>query len=80
MKRDDILEKLNEIFRSVFDDESIILSDETTPNDIEDWDSLEQINIINAVQSEFKISLSIDEALSLLRVGDFVDCILNKLV
>ena len=41
MERTEVLEKLNDIFRGFFDDESIVLTDETTSDDIEDWDSFE---------------------------------------
>ena len=51
----DILKKLEVIFRDVFDDENIILTNETTANDIEDWDSLAQINLLVAIKKEFKI-------------------------
>jgi|GEM_PF-963570 len=55
----DILNKLQEIFRDVFDDETIILTNETTQDDIEDWDSLAQINIIVAIKKDFKIDLDV---------------------
>ena len=50
----DILEKLEIIFRDVFDDENIILTNETTANDIEDWDSLAQINLLVAIKKNSK--------------------------
>ena len=53
MTREYVYEKMNEIFRNVFDDESITLNDETNAEDIEDWDSLEQINLIVAIENEF---------------------------
>ena len=43
MTREAVFETLNEVFRDVFDDESISVTENTTSNDIEDWDSLEQI-------------------------------------
>ena len=46
MNREEVYGQLNEVFRDVFDDESIRVNDETTADDIEDWDSLEYINII----------------------------------
>ena len=57
MLRDDIVERLNEVFREVFDDETIQISDETVAADIEDWDSLEHINLILAVEKCFGIKL-----------------------
>ena len=51
MTREEIFDNLNEVFRDVFDDETITVSENTTSNDIEDWDSLEHINLIVAVES-----------------------------
>ena len=57
----DILKKLEVIFRDVFDDEDIVLTNETTANDIEDWDSLAQINLLVAIKKEFKINQPISK-------------------
>ena len=46
MTREAVFETLNEVFRDVFDDESISVTENTTSNDIEDWDSLEHINLL----------------------------------
>ena len=54
MTREQTFEKLNEVFRDVFDDDSICVTDTTTSDDIEDWDSLEHINLIAAVEQEFQ--------------------------
>ena len=58
MTRENVFEKLNEVFRDVFDDEEIVLTEETTSEDIEDWDSLEHINLIVAVEQCFGIKFS----------------------
>ena len=75
----DILNKLQEIFRDVFDDETIILKNETTQDDIEDWDSLAQINIIVAIKKDFKIDFSMEEIGKLKNVGEIVKKIEEKL-
>ena len=53
MSREEVFEKLNEVFRDVFDDEEITVTDATTADDIEEWDSLEHINLLAAVEQEF---------------------------
>ena len=53
MTREEVFATLNEVFQDVFDDESITVNEETTADDIEDWDSLEHINLIAAVEQEF---------------------------
>ncbi|MBE6632125.1 MAG: acyl carrier protein [Ruminococcaceae bacterium] len=77
MKRNEVYLKLNEVFRDVFDDDSITVNDSTTADDIEDWDSLEHINLMMAVQKAFKIKLSMGEISGLKNVGELVD-ILEK--
>ncbi len=79
MTREEIFEKLNTIFRDNFDDENITLSNETSSNDIEDWDSLEQINLVVAIQDEFGIKFNIDEVSAIENVGEMVDFILEKI-
>ena len=46
MTRKEIMDKVNEIFRDVFDDDSLVIVDSTNSDDIEDWDSLEHISLI----------------------------------
>lgn len=78
MKREEAFEKLTLIFRDNFDDESIVLTDETSSKDIEDWDSLEQVNLVVAIQDKFKIAFTIDEVNAMRNVGEMVDFILKK--
>ena len=78
MTREEVYVKLTGIFRDIFDDEDLTISDVTTANDIEDWDSLEQINIIVATENEFGITLNIAEINAMKNVGGFVDIILRK--
>ena len=78
MTNEEIKTKLTAIFRDVFDNNSIVLSRETTAADIEDWDSLAQISLLVAIEQEFKIKLSLEEVKSLRNVGDMLDVIQRK--
>ena len=78
MTREYVYEKMNEIFRNVFDDEEITLHDETNAEDIDDWDSLEQINLIVAIENEFGMMFDMNEVADLANVGEMVDLILSK--
>ena len=75
----DILKKLEVIFRDIFDDEDIVLTNETTANDIEDWDSLAQINLLIAIKKEFKINFDLEEVSKYKNVGDIVEAVKKKL-
>ena len=76
---DKIYERLNEVFRDVFDDETIVVNENTTADDIEDWDSLEHINLVVAIENEFGIKFSMGETTSLKNVGEMVSLINQKL-
>ena len=65
-------DRLQEVFREVFDDEEIVISEETTAADIEGWDSLTQVQLIVAVQNEFRVKFSMVETSSLKNVGDLI--------
>lgn len=73
MTREEIYEKLTAIYRQVFDDETLVLTDETTADDIEDWDSLEQINIMVLTESTFNIKLGIKEMSHMANIGELVN-------
>ena len=78
MSREEIYEQLNEVFRDVFDDDTIEVNDQTTSRDIEDWDSLEHINLMAAVESEFGIKFSMGQIVTMKHVGEMADIILQK--
>ena len=78
MRREEIVKKLEEIFSDLFDEE-ISLSDQMSPADIEEWDSLMQISILAAVQYEFDVSFEIDEIVAMKNVGDIVAAIREKI-
>lgn len=79
MSREEVFERLNEVFRDVFDDETITVDENTTASDIEDWDSLEHINLMAAVESEFGIKFSMGQVVTMKNVGEMADIILQKL-
>ena len=79
MSREDLYIKLNEVFRDVFDDEEITVNDETTADDIEDWDSLEHINLIVAIEKAFKMKFKMGEISNFKNVGEMVDIILARI-
>ena len=79
MTREAVFEKLNEVFRDVFEDDDITVGEDTTSADIEDWDSLEHINLVNAVEQEFGIKFNMGQIVSMKNVGEMVTIIMSKL-
>ncbi len=78
MTREEVFVKLNEVFRDVFDDEDITVEDATTSKDVEGWDSLEHINLINAVEQEFGIRFNMGKIVTMKNVGEMVDFIMAE--
>lgn len=79
MSKEEIYEALDEVFEEVFDDDSIHVKPETTANDIEDWDSLEHINLVVAIENRFGIKFKMNEVTSMKNVGEMVDIILERI-
>lgn len=79
MDKNEILARVQEIFRDILDEDSILLTSETTANDVDEWDSLSHIQLIVAIEKNFKIKFSSREILSWKNVGEMVDNINAKL-
>lgn len=73
-----IIERLNEVFRDVFDDDSISVTPKTTSADIEDWDSIEHINLIGAVEDEFGLRFKMKEVSGMKNVGEMIQIITER--
>lgn len=77
MTREEVFVRLNAVFQDVFDDDSITVRDETTASDIEDWDSLEHINLMVSIEKAFGMRFSMAEVTGLKNVGEMVDVIMK---
>ena len=78
MEKSQILDEVQAIFREVLDNEEIVLANEITADDIEEWDSLTHIQLIVAIEKHFKIKFTSKEILSWQNVGEMIDCIAAK--
>ncbi|MDR2870406.1 MAG: acyl carrier protein [Deferribacteraceae bacterium] len=79
MDKELIKQKLTKIFQDIFDDEALALNDSSSPQEIEEWDSLAQVNILVQIEKLFGIKFSIDETRTLKNVGAIVDHIKRKI-
>ena len=79
MERKDIFEKLNEIFIDILDLDECELTEETSANDIEEWGSLSHIQLIVAIEKEFKIKFTSLEIMKWNNVGEMVNSMEEKL-
>jgi acyl carrier protein len=73
------MEKLTELFREVFENDTITLKPELTSNDIEGWDSFTHVYLIVAIETRFKIKFDSRELLVFKNVGEMVNSIEGKL-
>ncbi|MBR4627373.1 MAG: acyl carrier protein [Ruminococcus sp.] len=78
MNKEDVIKRLNEVFRDVFGDDSISVNEETTSADIEDWDSIEHINLIGSVESEFGMRFKMREVSGMKNVGEMIRIICER--
>lgn len=78
MTNEAILARLTEVFRDVFDDDSIVISAETTANDIEEWDSIEHINLISAVEAAFGMRFQMKEVSGMKNVGEMLSILAER--
>jgi len=80
MSREDIVEQLRLIMADVFDVDLAPgeLTETTTANDIEEWDSLSHIRLVVAVERKFGVKFSNAEIESLKTVGDLVSLLQAK--
>ena len=79
MERKEIISKLNEIFIDVLDLDECELTDETSANDIEEWDSLSHIQLIVAIEKTFKIKFTSLEIMKWKNVGEMVTTMEEKI-
>lgn len=78
MEKQEIMNRVQEIFRDVFDDEDIVIDEHTTSDHIEDWDSLTNIQLVVSIERSMGIRFTSAEIPSWKNVGDMVECISKK--
>lgn len=79
MTKEHVMIKLNRIFTEVFEDDNIVISDATNAKDIEDWDSLAHLQLIAAIEKDFKIHFTLGEINSFQNVGEMCTCMMKHL-
>lgn len=79
MEKKELMDKLTKIFREVMDNDEIVLTDETTSEDIEEWDSLSHIELIDVIGKELGVKITSMEFRGWENVGEMVESLLQKL-
>ena len=78
MTREEVFERLTKVFQETLDDDSIILQETTTANDVEGWDSYEHINLMVGVEDEFGIKIPMGKVAHMKNVGELADLVLES--
>jgi len=78
MEREEIIKEITPIFLDVLDIDKIDLREETTANDIEEWDSLNHIQLVVAIEKYFNIKFTSQEIQGWVNVGDMCKTIISK--
>lgn len=79
MDRNEMLQKVNEVFGDVFDDDTLKIEEKTTAADVEDWDSLTHITLIKEIEAEFGIKFGMKDILGMQNVGEMLDILQEKM-
>jgi len=79
MDKSQILSKVQEIFRDVMDNETVVLTDNTSALDVEEWDSMSYLRLIFAIEKNFKIKFNTAEFTSWKNIGEMVNAITSKI-
>lgn len=79
MTRNEILEQVQSIFKEVLKSEDVVLTDDTTAQDVNGWDSLTHVTIISEMEKHFGLRFSLREMLSWKSVGKMLDTLEKKL-
>lgn len=79
MERSEILNEIQKIFIDILDDDMIVITENTTANDIEEWDSLTHIQIVVGVEKKFRIRFTSKEIQSWNNIGEMMNSIGNRL-
>jgi acyl carrier protein len=79
MDQSQVLEQLTDVFRDVFNDETLVLTSEMTAVDVPEWDSFNHINLVVATEVRFGVKFKTAELEKLKNVGEYVELLAEKL-
>jgi acyl carrier protein len=79
MTREEVMEKVTEIARDIFDDDELVLEDDTVASDVDGWDSLTHLSLMNEIEEEFGFKFVMKEVQGLKDVGELIEAIMERI-
>ncbi len=79
MTKEELMVELHDIFRAVLKTETLQLNDQTTANDVDGWDSVTNVMIIDEIEKKFQVSFKLRDIIKMKNVGDLCNKTLEKL-
>ena len=79
MDRNKVFEKMVDICRDVFDDDSLVVTESTTAKDVEGWDSLAHFSLINELEETFGVAFTLDETTGSKNLGELLDALMKHI-
>lgn len=79
MDRAEVFEKMKDICKDVFEDDSLVLEETTTAKDVEGWDSLTHLSLMNELEEAFDVAFTLDETIESRNLGDLLNALMKHL-
>ncbi len=79
MDRNEMFEKLTYICRDVFNDENLVITEKTTAADVEGWDSLTHLSLVNELEETYKIAFTLDEVTGSKNIGELLKALMKHI-
>ncbi len=79
MERIELLEIITEICRDVFDNESLVITETTTAADVEGWDSLTHLSLINELEETYDVAFTLDEVQKSRNIGELLNALMKHI-
>lgn len=79
MNRNEVFEKVVDICKDIFEDEELVITEETTADDVDNWDSLTHLTLVNELEQSFNIEFTLDEVNNSNNLGELVDAIMKHI-
>ncbi len=78
MRKEDILSDIGEVCKTVFNDETLVVTQTTSANDIGNWDSMTNLFLIDAIEKKFNVKFSVDDVFNSQNIGDLCNVIMQR--